>query len=500
MKKLLVGTLLTAMPLMASDLFIQKGHYSITYDSMHLPSNEQLGLLGTNYFYDFGNAYVGIGIYSAVSGHRGGFFTGGVEAGYTYPLSRYIALDVGFFAGGGGGGAAPQGGGLMLRPHVGLLYDVAGYQIGLGVSQVKFPNGNIDSNQLYAQIVIPFKDIHKRNTNSPMIIDDLDDFMKSSGQKMGWSNTYFAVILQRYMIPSGVKNTSGALVSQDMDLVGFEYGKNFNSHFFTFIQTSGAGGGGASGYAEILGGMGYKQAISRRFGVYAKVSLGAAGGGKVDTGGGLINKESIGLYTNLNKKLALNAEIGHIGAINGDFKATSMMLGFNYKLKTLTIGDHLQPLDSYQSFGDHKWNVKLSNQRYFGNKNIRKSGTDAASLNLVGLEVDSFLDEHYYMAAVALGAYSGHSGGYAVGLIGMGRRVAIREHLDLFAKMLLGVAGGGNVATGGGFIYQPMVGVEYKLNKSFGIQTSFGHVKAFNGSLNTTVLNLGFSYKFRSID
>ena len=500
MKKILVTTLLTAIPLMASDLFIQKGHYSITYDSMHLPSNEQLGLLGTNYFYDFGNAYVGVGIYSAVSGHRGGFFTGGVEAGYAYPFSRCIALDAGFFAGGGGGGSAPQGGGLMLRPHVGLLYNLAGYQIGLGVSQVKFPNGDIDSKQLYAQIVIPFEDVHKRNTNSPMIIDDLDDFMKSSGKKMGWSNTYFAVIFQRYMIPGSVKNTSGTSVSQDMDLIGFEYGKNYNSHIFAFLQTSGAGGGGASGYAEILGGLGYKQPLSRYFGAYAKASFGAAGGGKVDTGGGLIDKGSIGFYANLNKKLTLTTEIGHIGAINGDFKATSLMLGLSYKLKTLTIGDHLQPLDSYQTFGDHKWNIKLSNERYFGNKNIRKRGTDAASVNLIGLEADSFLDSHYYMVAEALGAYSGHSGGYAVGLVGMGRRVAIREHLDLFAKMLLGVAGGGDVSTGGGFIYQPMVGVEYKLNKSFGIQTSFGQVKAFSGTLNTTVLNLGVSYKFRSID
>jgi len=176
------------------------------------------------------------------------------------------------------------------------------------------------------------------------------------------------------------------------------------------------------------------------------------------------------------------------------------MLGFNYKLKTLTIGDHLQPLDSYQNFGDHEWNIKLSSQRYFADKNIRKSGNDTTSLSLVGLEIDNFLDPHYYMIAEALGAYSGHSGGYAVGLIGMGRRVAIREHLDLFAKMLLGVAGGGGVDTGSGFIYQPMVGVEYKFNKSFGVQTSFGHVKAFNGSLNTTVLDFGFSYKFRSID
>lgn len=500
MNKIFLTTVFLTMSLIASDLFVQKGHYQITYDNLKLPENESMGLLGTSYLYDFNDSYIGLGIYSAVSGHRGGFFTGGLETGYRYNLVKNLSIEAGLFIGGGGGGAAPQGGGLMVRSHVELLYDIDNFKIGLGFSKVKFPNGNIDSNQIYAQINIPFETVHKKNINSPMIIDDLENFMKKTGKNIGWSDTYFAVTLQRYMIPSGVKNTSGALVKKDMDLVGFEYGKDYYKHIFAFMEAAGAAGGGADGYAEMLGGVGYKKQFSKNFGAFAKVALGAAGGGKVDTGGGTVHKESIGLYRALNKKLTLSAEVGHMGAFDGDFKATTLNFGFNYHSKSLSIGKNLYPLATYESFGDHEWNIKLSNQRYFSDKSIRKNGSDSSSLSLIGFEIDSFLDKHYYLLGKALGAYSGHSGGYAVGLVGFGGRIVMREHINLFAQMSLGVAGGGSVATGSGGVYQPMVGIEYKINNSFGIHTSFGIIKAISGDLNTFVSDIGFSYKFRSMD
>jgi len=66
--------------------------------------------------------------------------------------------------------------------------------------------------------------------------------------------------------------------------------------------------------------------------------------------------------------------------------------------------------------------------------------------------------------------------------------------------MLIGVAGGGNVASGDGLVFQPMIGAEYKINESFGIQTSFGKIKALNGNLDTMLMDIGFSYKFKTID
>ncbi len=480
-----------SVPLLAGSLFVQKGHYGVTYDVLTLPRNEKMGLLGTSYLYDFGHAYVGLGIYSAVTGHRGGFFTGGVEGGYKFPITHNLLADVGMFVGGGGGGAAAQGGGLMLRPHLGMLYDMHGYNIGAGVSKVDFPNGQINSNQLYAKLSIPFTEVHKKNTNSPMIINDIETFAKMHHLKMGWSDTYFSLILERYFIPEGTLDTSGKVSKNHLDLVGFEYGKYLHHNFIAFIQAAGAGGGDASGYAQFFGGLGYKQPFSQYFGGYIKTAIGAAGGGKIDTGGGIVHQESVGLYAKLNNKLTLSSELGHIKAFNGNFQATSLMMSVNYTLKSLSVGSSYQPLSSYQSFGDYEVDITLANQTYIGNKR---------NLNLIGMKIDRYLNNHDYFSAEALSAYSGNAGGYSVGLVGFGRRLQVRNNINLFTTLCAGVGGGGGVDTGSGFIVQPMAGVQYAPTDDFAINASFGDVKAINGGLNDLVVNIGVSYKFKTID
>ena len=56
-------------------------------------------------------AYAGVGIYGAISGERGGFFTLGINAGIKKYFSDKFYVDAGFHFGGGGGAAALDGGG-----------------------------------------------------------------------------------------------------------------------------------------------------------------------------------------------------------------------------------------------------------------------------------------------------------------------------------------------------------------------------------------------------
>jgi hypothetical protein len=58
----------------ADDLAIRDGFYRLSYDSLSLQDNEELGLFGTNYLLNFDDSYLGLGVYSAVDGERGGFF------------------------------------------------------------------------------------------------------------------------------------------------------------------------------------------------------------------------------------------------------------------------------------------------------------------------------------------------------------------------------------------------------------------------------------------
>ena len=70
-------------------------------------------------------------MYGAASGQRGGFFTIGAEGALCTRLYGPLDLVAGLYVGGGGGAAAPQGGGLMLRPHVDLMWDFGPLRAGL---------------------------------------------------------------------------------------------------------------------------------------------------------------------------------------------------------------------------------------------------------------------------------------------------------------------------------------------------------------------------------
>lgn len=492
--------LLFSISSFANDITIRKGHYTVSYDPLKLPANEPMGLLGTSYLYDFDDSYLGLGIYSAIDGQRGGFFTGGFEAGTRYKLTDKLYLDAGMFVGGGGGGAAPQGGGLMLRPHVGVVLDKDDYKVSVSATKVKFPNGDIESNQLSLGLEIPFETIYKRNTDKKITAENIKQFINLTGKHIGWSDHYFTVTAQRYLIPGGIKNTAGQRNLPDMSLVGFEYGTKLSKNKFYFFETAGAAGGGADGYAQILGGIGYTKSLTQNSGMVFKASIGAAGGGRVDTGGGVIHKQSVGMYYALSNRIALSSEVGHIAAIDGDLRSPTLKFGFSYATKFLSIGKNIRSANGDTKFDENLWNIRLTNQTYLSDKFIRKNQTDDIPIDLIGFKVDRFITDDIYVTGQALGAYKGKSGGYAVGLVGIGQRFVLNNDWSTFVECALGASGGGSVDTGDGAIIQPTVGLEYKIYNDLGFQASIGKIKATSGNLDTAVMEFGLNYKFKTLE
>ena len=150
-----------------------KSSVDFSYENLTLPQNEVMGLMGVNYLARTFNYFdVGLGVYGAVRGKRGGFFTGGGQIQSTFPMTNFFAVGVDAFIGGGGGGAAPQGGGLMLRAALYLSINYKDQKYKLGYSHVNFPNGDIESNQIsvgvshsFTNFIVPGWSL-KKTTNS----------------------------------------------------------------------------------------------------------------------------------------------------------------------------------------------------------------------------------------------------------------------------------------------------------------------------------------------
>ena len=105
-----------------------RGFFYIDYLSTDMPVNDlgfderQMGLSGIHYNVMLDNFYGGLGIYGAVRGERGGFFTLGLDLGHRSNLYKNFFLDTGVHFGGGGGDGAPDGGGAFILPHANIGY------------------------------------------------------------------------------------------------------------------------------------------------------------------------------------------------------------------------------------------------------------------------------------------------------------------------------------------------------------------------------------------
>jgi hypothetical protein len=469
----------------------------LTFEEIDLPGNETMGLLGSSYLVHLNrNIYAGLGIYSAVTGQRGGFFTGGLEAGALKKMGRKWTLDTGLFIGGGGGGAAPQGGGLMIRPHIGLMYKTDIGRFGLQYSYIDFPNGDISSQQIALSYDRPLSLL----ISGRWLEDNrLNSLGKRFIHKNKPANQDFSLLLQSYNLPDNTLNTSGNRQDEAMSLIGIEWDYFFGDRTFFRLQPLGALGGGSDGYASLLMGLGYRYPFNRQTSIKFAGTLGASGGGEVETGGGFTTDAALTLQHRFNNGLLLGLRAGLVSAPDGDFKASSV---------GLLIGHSDQaPAKKSFSASDLKtrhWRLRATHQTYMPTGDTRRKGgttQDDRDVHLFGLQTDIFLNKHVYLTGQAIGAYDGDAGGYAAGLVGPGFMTPLWNNSRLLfnAEMLVGAAGGGGLAVGDGLITQAMIGLAYRTSRSTSLQLDYGKIKSNNGTFEADVLNLTFGIRFSTL-
>lgn len=444
MKKVVIFLLTTL-------LFSYTNTFRATFQNLKF-LDEHMGMIETSYLFDFDNFYTGLSVYSAVTGKRGGFFTGGVTLGAKYPLND-LYLDTGLFVGGGGGGHAPQGSGLMVKIYGGVIKKISpSFALVANINHIKFKDGEIDSTQLAFGFDYYFKDLY---------------FLTPPPKEgyFGIERVYFTPYVLEY-IPTSSKTTTGEKQKR-FTLIGAEIGKIKDS-FFYFLSTGGAFRGDSDGYAEFLFGIGKDLGYLK-----LKAALGAGGGGEVDTTGGAIYK----LEAEKNISF-LNLSAGYMGSFGG-IKAYYLKAGVSKRFDFATLGKKLLKIKPA------KFKFSLYSESYLPSSTIRKNG-DSKRLDLLNMDLGYFITKNAYFYINAASAYNGGSGGYAVGMFGAGYEKGI-----FFAKAALGAAGGGNVDVGGGLIAKAYAGVRYK-NFFAGI----GRIKAIDGRLNTTILDFGVDFDF----
>jgi hypothetical protein len=471
-----------SLPIASTDARVRLGA-----ERLRLPGHERLGLAGLTELFSIGGEWwAGPGVYGAATGVRGGLFVPGVEGAWSHPFNPWLAVDAGLFAGGGGGGQAPVGGGLMVRPHVDLVFRLPGFYTGPTWSKVRFPNGNIDSSQFGWMLNFDSSFRYR-----PIAL--LRGGATTTGTATGLGFDRLDATLTRETPRGRSLLTTGAPMTQSIGLVGLRAEHTIDGPLWAGIETAGAATGGVAGYAEVLGTAGLRfPVVGDRLSLGVRGSAGLGGGGAIDTGGGLLLKAAAGATLRVTDTLGLSAELGLVDAPrDAHFKASSGSVSLNWTLNAPTQESALDwgargPADATRmEFGAGAEHYRAA-----------RKGRGDEPLDAVSLQLNRFVTPSIYVSAQAHSAFAGGAGAYTVGMFGAGVQVPVMPRLRLGVEALGGAAGGGGVDTAGGKVVQGRGYVDVGLTDSLSLRVGGGKIKSVHGGLDAPTVDAALVFAF----
>jgi len=452
-------------------------------EHVHLPGGERMGLVGLTELLNVGGEWwAGPGVYGAAAGNRGGFFVPGFEGAWSHPFNDWLAVDAGLFVGGGGGGNAPVGGGLMLRPHLDLVFRAPGVYTGPTFSEVWFPNGQIKSHQ-FGWMVNFDSSFRYRPADFTGAATD------GSATGLGFDHVDAMVTFAK---PRHSTSTQGQPLTQRIGFVGLRAERIVDGPLWAGIETAGAASGGVAGYAEVLGTAGLRfPVVSDRLSVGVRGSIGLGGGGAIDTGGGLLVKAAAGATLRLTDTLGIGAELGVVDAPrHAHYQAATAAVSLNWALD-VPQGD-LGNWFKVSPGTPTRMEFGVGAERY---RAARKDGRTEA-LEAVVVQINRFVAPNLYVTGQAHSAFAGGAGAYSVGLFGVGVQLPVAPRLRLGVEALGGAAGGGGVDTKGGAVLQGRAYADVALTDSLSLRVGAGKIKSIQGGLNAPVVDAALVFSF----
>jgi hypothetical protein len=123
-----------------------------------------------------------------------------------------------------------------------------------------------------------------------------------------------------------------------MQQISLQLNLNLNKTIYVAGQTSFANFGDAGAYAEGIVGLGLQSNfLKNRFKFFGQILGGAAGGGGIETGQGLIIKPSAGFDLKINEQLNFRTAAGYVKAVSGNLGNPFFNAGFSYNISFLKL-------------------------------------------------------------------------------------------------------------------------------------------------------------------
>ena len=303
--------------------YVPKGNSQDTKGTIY-PSGTTIRLAGIEYtkylnnnwlmFFKADGAFHGID-----AGYMDIFLGGGYQFNFNQNRTRILTK---FAIGAGGGGGVETQGGFLIHPNIALEQKIFNSTyLSINKGYIMTPNAFYKASTFGIGL--------KYSINSQGIQKSQNAYFRNHKIKG------VEIIIKNDMYFNAQRNVNP---DENLHQIALQVNLFTTKNIYLAGQTSFASFGNAGAYAEGIVGVGYlsNPIIKNKIQLFTQVLAGAAGGGHISTGQGLIVRPSIGVNLKLNDKLSFRTSIGKVKARKGALNSTSLTFGLNYRIGFLT--------------------------------------------------------------------------------------------------------------------------------------------------------------------
>lgn len=290
-----------------------------------------------------------------------------------------------------------------------------------------------------------------------------------------------------------------------MGLVGMHYNIQFNK-FYTGLGFYGSVRGNRGGFFTLGVNAGLKTALTKRLFLDTGIHFGGGGGAGAPDGGGAFILPHLDLGYQFDK-FAITSGYSYINFFDGGgIKSHQLHLGLQIPINF----NYTTTQNKYASFSTEKlinttWNTKakkFSFMLHANNLSVKGSSRDTkgnsmngATIRLAGFEINSYLNDRWFLFFKADGAYDGIPAGYMDLFVGGGYHLPLfKNSTKILAKFGVGAGGGGGVDTQGGVLVYPDISIEQRISNDLFIAVNKGFLMSPNQFFESSTLGFGLKY------
>ena len=166
------------------------------------------------------------------------------------------------------------------------------------------------------------------------------------------------------------------------------------------------------------------------------------------------------------------------------------------RLAQVWVGVDLEPgLDGRGNPSGHLVRTEWIGALQHHTRELRNNGARRA-LDTVGLKLNRYFGDWFYLSGQAHSAFAGGAGAYSVGLVGAGLATSARSPWRAGAEVLVGAAGGGGVQTAGGGIAQGLMWAGWSPSPDSEWRFGVGKMQPLHGGQGSPLVELSWSRSF----